>query len=60
MKIDEAIRALEYCLQFGYVPQLGNRDVAIKLGIEALRWISVSRKGTYPIWCKPLPGETEK
>jgi len=59
MKINEAIEELDNLeRQPGIAGWLKSRD-AIKLGIEALKWIEWRRKSYKSPPILPLPGETE-
>jgi len=59
-KLNEAITNLECLEQSKYAGLEDDEKEAIKLGIEALKWINSHRDGNWHRYNSPLPGETKE
>lgn len=59
MRINEAIRVLEYALNAPAVDTEGEAAKAIQLGVEALKRLKEHREDHIDITHRNLPGETQ-
>ena len=60
MKLEEAIEALELSFTDPWISPKGRFGDAVKLGIEALKWVKEKRQDAWTRPIKYLPGETEE